>query len=96
VTAAAALFAPDAAYREARSRPVIGRAAIAAHWELFFTQGPPWRIAVGEIFGDARGERYAIPYVFSMEKDGAWQDRPGCALVRVEAGLIAEWSEYSG
>jgi hypothetical protein len=90
------MFAPGGTYREARGEALIGRSAIAAHWERFFTQGPPWRIAVGDTFGDESGERYAIPYVFSMQKDGAWHDRPGCALVRVRDGQIIEWREYSG
>lgn len=91
------MFDPQGTYREARGVPLVGRPAIAAHWERFFTHGPAWRIDVGEIFGDARGERFAIPYVFAMQgKDGAWQDRPGCALVTVKSGQITEWREYSG
>ena len=84
-------------YREARQAPIVGRAAIAAHWTAFFTGGPPWRIDVGDIFGDAAGERFAIPYVFEVQRtDGVWQPRPGCALVRVHDDLITEWMEYSG
>jgi hypothetical protein len=84
-------------YREARHGPIAGRTAIAAHWEQFFGQGPSWRIEVGEIFGDARGERFAIAYVFAVQGgDAAWQDRPGCALVHVRDGLVTEWREYSG
>jgi ketosteroid isomerase-like protein len=95
--AAVAWFAPDGIYREARQAPIAGRAAIAAHWTAFFTGGPPWRIEIGEIFSDAAGAHFAIPYVFEIQgKDGVWQSRPGCALVRVSAGLIAEWREYSG
>jgi hypothetical protein len=84
-------------YREARRDPIAGRAAIAVHWEQFFGHGPPWRIDVGDTFGDARGERFAIAYVFAMQAaDATWQERPGCALVHVRDGLITEWREYSG
>ena len=84
-------------YREARQEPLVGREAIATHWERFFAHGPRWRIDVGEIIADARGERFAIPYVFAVQgTDHAWQDRPGCALVHVHQGRITEWREYSG
>jgi limonene-1,2-epoxide hydrolase len=97
VARAVALFAADGVYREARREPIVGRDAIAAHWERYFVQGPRWRIDVGEIIADARGERFAIPYVFAVQGPGeSWQDRPGCALVRVRNNRITEWREYSG
>lgn len=97
VAAAIARFAPDGVYHEARGTPILGRAAIAAHWTAYFTAGPPWRIDVGEIFGDPSGERFAVAYVFHIQgKDGVWQARPGCALVRVRDDAITEWREYSG
>lgn len=84
-------------YREARHEPIVGRDAIAAHWGRYFAQGPRWRIDVGEIIADARGERFAIPYVFSVQgTNDVWQDHPGCALVHVRDQQITEWREYSG
>jgi ketosteroid isomerase-like protein len=91
---AAAYFASDAVYREARHAPVSGRAAIAAHWAPFFRSGPAWRFTVHERFGD--GERFAVAYTWEVrDADGHWQARPGCAIVRVRDGAIAEWSEYT-
>jgi hypothetical protein len=38
-----------------------------------------------------------VRYTFTMRGgDGNWRERPGCALVRVNAGEIAEWREYAG
>ena len=91
---AAAYFAPDAVYREARHAPVTGRAAIAAHWESFFHSGPAWRFTERERFGD--GERVAVTYTWEIrDADGRWQAQPGCAIVRVRDGAIVEWSEYT-
>ena len=97
MTAAVAFFAADGVYREARRAPIVGRAAIASHWKAFFTGGPPWRIDVAEIFGNAANDRFALAYRFEMQrKDGVWDSRPGCALVKVAGELITEWREYGG
>jgi uncharacterized protein (TIGR02246 family) len=91
--AGAAYFAPDGVFWEAGKEPVAGRDAIAAHWEPFFHGGPAWRLTVHEIIG--AGERFAVDYLWEIRKsDGRWIGSPGCALVRVRDGKIAEWREY--
>lgn len=92
-----AFFASDAVYQEARHDPIVGRERIAAHWAAFFRGGPPWKLQIGEIVGDASAGRYAIAYVFHLQDEGgAWQARPGCALVHVRDDAITLWREYSG
>lgn len=91
---AAAFFALDATYHEAGREPIAGREALAAYFTRFFRDGPPWRIEVDEILVD--GERAAVSYRFEIRAAQGWQTRAGCALVRREAGAIAQWREYQG
>jgi uncharacterized protein (TIGR02246 family) len=90
---AAAYFAVDGVFWEAKKEPIAGRDAIASHWAPFFHGGPVWRMTVHDIFG--ADERYAVAYTWEVQKpDGAWVGSPGCALVRLRDGKIAEWREY--
>lgn len=90
---ASAYFAPDGVFHEARREPLRGRAAIVAHWASYFATGPQWRMTVHEFFGD--GERFALSYTWeTKDPAGAWTGRPGCAIVHVRDGTIAEWREY--
>jgi uncharacterized protein (TIGR02246 family) len=90
-----ACFAPEAVYREAGGREVVGRPAIVAHFAAFFRSGPPWRFEVDDLLLD--GDRAAVVYRFAIRGDGPdWRERAGCAVVRFEAGLISLWHEYHG
>lgn len=82
-------------YHEAQRGAVRGRAAIEAKWAKFFAAVPVWRIEVDDVFGMA--DRLAIAYRFGIQKKaGEWDERPGCALVRLRGGKVAEWREYEG
>jgi ketosteroid isomerase-like protein len=96
---AAAGFAQDGAYREARKAPVIGREAIAAEFARYAASSVPFRFEVDDVI--ASGDRACVVYRFATpptEGDGEpWRERAGCATVRFdESGLIAEWREYEG
>ncbi|GAC1501498.1 MAG: hypothetical protein NVS1B14_05920 [Vulcanimicrobiaceae bacterium] len=92
---AAAFFAADAVFHEARHAPITGRQAISAHFTRFFRDGPLWRFDVDEIVVEA--PRAALTYRFSIKgKAGAWRERAGCAVVRLTDGLIVLWREYEG
>jgi ketosteroid isomerase-like protein len=92
---AAAFFAPDGVYAQPGHAPVCGREAILAYFLRFFREGPPWRMAVDHVI--VQGERAALVYRFSVQgNDNRWQEREGCAVVRMHDGLIAEWREYDG
>jgi limonene-1,2-epoxide hydrolase len=89
----AAYFATDGIFHEAKKEPIVGRDAIAANWKPFFHGGPEWRMNVHELFGE--GNRFAVAYTWEIKlKDGTWAGSPGCAIVRVSNGKIAEWREY--
>jgi ketosteroid isomerase-like protein len=90
---AAAHFAEDGVYREARRGPIRGRAAIVAHFTRFFRDGPVWQLYVDEII--VEGERAAVAYRFAVKADdGGWREKGGCAVVRFSDGSVAEWREY--
>ncbi len=94
---AAAGFAPDAVYREARKQPVRGRQAIAAHFERFAARGARWSFALDEVIAD--GDRACVVYRFGLSGGPGepLRERAGCATVRLDgSGLIAEWREYEG
>jgi len=93
---AADCFADDAEYREPRRPPLLGRAAIAAHFARFSAAGGDWRFAVDEVISD--GRRACVIYRYAAEGGGeAGRERAGCATVRFnEHGRIAEWREYQG
>jgi uncharacterized protein (TIGR02246 family) len=92
---AAAYFGPDAIYREARGNTVVGRERLTEHFTRFFRDGPAWRFEVNEVI--VEGERAAVGYHFGvLQADGRWHERPGCALVAFDGGLINEWREYEG
>ncbi len=94
---AAACFAADATYREARSDPLRGRAAIAAWFAGFAASGTTWRFTVDDVIRD--GARACVAYRFAVSRGAAdpARERAGCAIVRVDdCGLIAEWREYEG
>jgi uncharacterized protein (TIGR02246 family) len=90
---ASAFFAPDGAYQEAGREPIVGREAIAEHFARFFRGGPLFRLDVEEIL--ARGDAAAVCYVFAVKGEGgAWDERAGCAWVRLRLGLLELWREY--
>jgi len=93
---AAAHFSPEAVYREAGREPLMGRAAIAAHFTRFFRDGPLWEFLVDDII--ASGERAVVVYRFSVKgPDGEWRERAGTAVVRFDqSGSVAAWREYEG
>lgn len=93
--AAAACFATDATYREARREPIVGRAAIAAHFAHFAAGTAAWHFEAGEVIRN--GARACVVYRFSASggEGGPWRERAGCAVVRLdERGEISEWREY--
>jgi ketosteroid isomerase-like protein len=93
--AAAACFAADATYREVRREPLVGRAAIAAHFAHFAAGAGGWRFAADDVIRS--GDRACVVYRFATcGGDGEpWRERAGCAVVRSdERGDIAEWREY--
>ena len=92
---AAAYFGSDAIYREVRGRTVVGRERLTEHFTRFFRDGRQWRFEVDDVIVD--GERAAVRYRFGLRQgDGRWEERPGCALVAFDGGLINEWREYEG
>jgi limonene-1,2-epoxide hydrolase len=91
---AAAFFAADGVYHESGAQPVVGRDAIYTHFARFFRDGPAWRFDIDEIVVEE--ERAAVTYRFSINRDGAWETRDGCAFVRTHEGLVASWREYHG
>ena len=91
---ASAFFAPNGVYHESGREPVSGREAIASYFTRFFRDGPQWRFTILDVLVD--GDRAAVAYGFEMQRDGHWERREGCALVRREGGLIALWREYHG
>lgn len=92
---AAAYFAEDATYQEARHEPVLGREAIAAHFVRFFRDGPLWRFDIDATIVD--GNRAAIAYRFAVKgATDAWRERAGCAIIQTAGGLLSAWREYEG
>jgi uncharacterized protein (TIGR02246 family) len=91
---ASAFFAADGIYHESGREPLVGRDAIGAFFTRFFRDGPPWQLEISEVLVD--GDRAAVSYRFGIQREGVWQTREGCALVRREGGLIAQWREYHG
>ncbi|HET9029048.1 MAG TPA: nuclear transport factor 2 family protein [Candidatus Aquilonibacter sp.] len=91
---ASAFFATGGSYHESGALPVVGREAIAEYFARFFRDGPAWRFDVLDIIVD--GDRAAVEYRFFLHRQGAWESREGCALVRREGGSIAQWREYHG
>ena len=91
---ASAFFGVDATYQEAGHEPIVGREAIAEHFVRFFRDGPPWRFDREETI--VQGNLAAVAYRFGIKGDGQiWRERAGCALVRLEGGLIATWREFA-
>lgn len=92
---AAAFFAPDGRYHESGRDAVVGRDRIVEHFTRFFRDGPPWRFDLEDVI--VEGERAAIAFRFAVKGDGErWRERAGCALVRLDGGLIEEWREFHG
>lgn len=88
-------FAHDGTYREARREPIVGRAAIVAHFTRFFRDGPRFEFRVDDIV--VEDNRAAVRYRFAIAAaPDAWHERPGCAFVTFANGTIAEWREYEG
>ncbi len=97
LAAAADCFADDAAYREPRKAPVLGRAAIAAHFARFAAAaGRSWCFEVDEVISNDRSA--CVVYRYAAEGGGETRrERAGCATVRFnEHGRITEWREYEG
>ncbi len=92
---AAGFFLPDGAYAEPGRGTIIGRDAIFEHFVKFFRDGPAWRIFVDDFI--VEGHLAAVTFRFAVKtSDDNWRESLGCALVRVENGLIALWREYHG
>jgi uncharacterized protein (TIGR02246 family) len=92
---AAAHFAPDGTYREAKRDAIVGRDALVAYFTRFFRDGPAFAFHVDDTLVD--GDRGAVRYRFAIAgPDGSWHERPGCAFVTFANGTIAEWNEYEG
>ena len=92
---AVAYFAPDATYSEARGERIVGRERLTERFTRFFRDGPPWRFEVDDVIVER--DRAAVRYRFGIRKgDGRWDERPGCALVAFDGGLVNEWREYEG
>lgn len=92
---AAAYFAPDAVYHEARHDPLRGRAAIAAHFVRFFRDGPLWRFEIDAQI--VQGELAALAYRFGVKGAAQeWSERAGCAIIEAAGGLLRSWREYEG
>jgi uncharacterized protein (TIGR02246 family) len=90
---AGAFFAPDGSYCESGRDAVRGREAIVAHFTRFFREGPPWRLDLDDVI--AEGDRAAVAYRFAVKGDAAgWNERAGCAFVRLRDGLVEEWREF--
>ncbi|HTX58095.1 MAG TPA: nuclear transport factor 2 family protein [Verrucomicrobiae bacterium] len=90
---AGGFFAPEGRYQESGREAVCGRAAVVAHFTRFFRDGPPWRFEIDELV--VEGERAALTYRFAVKGDGeGWDERAGCAMVRLREGLVAEWREW--
>jgi ketosteroid isomerase-like protein len=97
LTAAAAGFAHDGAYREAGKPAVHGQVAVAAHFARFAASGAAWSFHTDDVLVD--GDRACVVYRFAAPGgDGqARLERAGCALVRLDGrGRITEWREYEG
>jgi ketosteroid isomerase-like protein len=97
LAAAAAAFAGDATYREARKPAVTGQPAIAAHFARFAAGGTAWQFHADDVIAD--GDRACVVYRFTASggEGEARRERAGCALVRLDGrGQIAEWREYEG
>jgi len=92
---AAAHFAGEGSYREAKREPIRGRDAIVAHFTRFFRDGPVWQMHVDHVV--VEGDRAAVRYRFALKGiDGEWREKAGCAFVTFADGTIAEWREYEG
>lgn len=92
---ASAFFAPDGAYCESGREAILGREAIFEHFKRFFRDGPTWRFTIDECI--VEDDRAAVVYRFEIKgSDDAWEERIGCAVVRRENGLIAQWREFAG
>jgi ketosteroid isomerase-like protein len=94
---AAASFADDATYVEARKHPVRGRAAIAAEFERFAGSGVPLRFTLDDVI--VEDDRACVVYRFAVGGGAGepWRERAGCATVRFdECDQIEEWREYEG
>ena len=90
-------FADEAAFREARKPPIVGRDAIAAEFARYASTGVPFRFAVDDVIASA--DRACVVYRFATPggQGESWRERAGCATVRFdERGQIAEWREYEG
>ena len=90
-------FSKNCVYREPHKEPLVGRDAIAAHWNAFVTTGVRWRFNVDRVI--AEGDAACVVYRFAIAKGegDAWRERAGCAVIRIGArGLIEEWREYDG
>ncbi|HEX3549347.1 MAG TPA: nuclear transport factor 2 family protein [Candidatus Elarobacter sp.] len=90
-------FAPDAVYHEPRKPPIRGRDAIAAEFARFAATGVPFRMHVDDVIENASGACVVYRFAVRGGEDGAWRERAGCAVVRLDdRGQIAEWREYEG
>jgi len=93
---AAAHFALDGRYEEARHDAIVGRDALVQHFTHFFRDGPRWQFDLDDLF--VTGDRACVVYRFRIEgHGGSWSERAGCAVVRFDvAGAVASWREYDG
>ena len=88
-------FEGEATYQEARSAPVVGRDAIAAHFAAFASSGADWHFAVDDVRADGDAVRVSYRFMMAKGEGEARRERAGVALVQMSVhGLIAEWREY--
>ncbi|TAM61952.1 nuclear transport factor 2 family protein [bacterium] len=94
--AAAALFAPDAVYREAGREPLQGRTAIRDFMRAFFQSGKAARMVVGDVLVD--GDVAFVAFTFSVRGHAGAIAGPSemGALVRFSGACVTEWREYRG
>jgi hypothetical protein len=92
---AAGYFSDRGIFREPDREPIVGRAAIEAHFGKFFHGGPQWRWTVSEMF--EAGDRCVVVYRFGLlGSNGEWREHDGCAIASFDRELIAEWREFRG
>lgn len=78
--AAAALFTPDATYRDnIFEDPHLGQEGVRSYWESVTAPQSDVRVLTGRPFVD--GSRVAVEFWTTMKYDGAETTLPGCLLL---------------
>lgn len=92
----AALLTEDTVFENSHPPPdgtrIVGKAAVAAHWERWFAANPDARFEVEEAV--AAGTRCTVRWVYRKTRDGRpWHVR-GVDIFAVRDGKIAEKLSY--